>query len=179
MSTVAHRYALAAWRLAQDGESQETLLHELRSFVQAMQDQPLLQQTLTSPSFARENVTIVAQVAQAADLMPLSRRVLSFVQQQGRISLLADIVDALESLVDESRGRLRAYVQVAVPLDDGQVVRLEKTLSKRFGKPVIAQVQIQPALVAGMICRVGKFTFDSSLRKQLGEFAERVGVQSA
>jgi F-type H+-transporting ATPase subunit delta len=64
-----------------------------------------------------------------------------------------------------------------VPLSSEQVQRIGETLTARMGTPVIPEVAVDPKLIAGMVCRVGELTFDSTLKNQLGLMAERLDTR--
>jgi F-type H+-transporting ATPase subunit delta len=62
---------------------------------------------------------------------------------------------------------VRADVSSAKPLTNEQQGALEVELSRMVGKKAKLQFQIEPALVAGVVARVGSKVYDGSVKGQL------------
>ena len=77
------------------------------------------------------------------------------------------MVEAFEVLLDEHLGFIRADVSSAQPLSDGQKQALETQLTRLAGKKAKLKFQTDPALVAGVVARVGSKVYDGSVRGQL------------
>ena len=77
------------------------------------------------------------------------------------------IRSAYEELADREAGRLRAEVAAASPIGDQQLERLRRALAARTGKDIELSVELDPALLAGVVAKVGDLVFDGSLRTQL------------
>ena len=176
MSALAERYAEAAFRLTKTVELGDRLVSELSAFFQQLRALPALRQVMTDPSLRREASSVLTEVTASAGMSELGQNVLRLLESRGRLNLLEEVGRALCRRVDKAAGRLRAHVQSAVPLSPKQVERLEHVLRERFGKPVVADILVEPRLLAGIVCRVGRLTFDSSVKKQVAYFAERVGA---
>lgn len=179
MSQLADRYARAAWAVAQGADAGAALIEDFAVFAGSYAAEPSLRQALENPAFKNERAGVLTGLLAKAETRPVAARLLQLMLEHERLPLLADVEASLRALADAASGRVRASVQAAVPLSAEQVVRIEEVLTKRVGRPVVAEVQVDPTLVAGMVCRVGRLTFDSSLKKQLGHFAEFAGVNSA
>lgn len=179
MSALAERYAEAAFRQAQSVEAGDALVKEIVAFLDQLDAAPLLGRTLRDPALAGDAPKVLRAIAHKLKLSELCQRILLLTLERGRLSLLTDIGRAIARRTDKAAGRLRAHVQLAVPPSDAQIKRIEQVLAKRFGKPVIADVQVHPDLLGGMLCRIGRLTFDASLKKQFAQFAERAGTSNA
>jgi F-type H+-transporting ATPase subunit delta len=79
----------------------------------------------------------------------------------------SSIVEAFEALLDERLGYVRAYVASAQPLPDAQRSRLEAEISRVAGKKAKLKFSVDPALVAGVVARIGSTVYDGSVRGQL------------
>lgn len=179
MSELAERYARAAWDVAQQTGAGAALLEDLSAFAGSYATEPSLRHALENPAFKNERAGVLTTLLQQTGARPVAAKLLQLMLEHERMPLLADVEASLRSLADAASGRVRASVQAAVPLSAEQVARIEEVLTKRVGRPVVAEVQVDPTLVAGMVCRVGRLTFDSSLKKQLGQFAESAGAAGA
>lgn len=176
MMILAQRYARGALAAAGEGE-RETLVDQMEQFVACVSQNPSLSTVLTHPALAQERSTVVKAVANHLALGPVAHNVLGLLVQRGRTNLLVDVAQQMRALTDAAQGLLRAHVTSAMPLGEPEVRRLEQQLSERMGKPVRAQVQVDASLIGGMVCEVGELTFDSSLKNQLANLADRFGTR--
>jgi F-type H+-transporting ATPase subunit delta len=90
------------------------------------------------------------------------------VRQPQGLSALAN-VEHLSNVAAELRERLTALVSTASPLTEAQLDRLTGILSRRYGRPVRLNVELDPGLIAGLSIRIGDEIIDGSLRSRLGE----------
>ena len=75
--------------------------------------------------------------------------------------------EAYEALLDERLGYVRADVSSAHPLSNLQRANLEVELSRLAGKKAKLKFSTDPALLAGVVARVGSTVYDGSVRGQL------------
>jgi F-type H+-transporting ATPase subunit delta len=62
---------------------------------------------------------------------------------------------------------VQARVTTAVALNDAQRTRLAESLSKALGKQVSVDASEQPAIIGGLVVRVGDQVIDGSVRTRL------------
>jgi F-type H+-transporting ATPase subunit delta len=77
--------------------------------------------------------------------------------------------------VAEHEGTVVAEVQSAVALDAGQIARLEAALSRATGKRVQAKVVTDPALMGGLVAKIGDTVFDGSVKSRFSDVREQWG----
>ena len=65
------------------------------------------------------------------------------------------------------RGEVTAEVTSAHPLSDAQVAALKAALKDKLGKDVTLQARVNPALLGGLVVKVGSRMIDTSLRTRL------------
>ena len=65
------------------------------------------------------------------------------------------------------RGETTAEVTSAEPLTDAQVSALKDALKDSLGKDVALDARVDPALIGGLIVKVGSRMINSSLRTKL------------
>jgi F-type H+-transporting ATPase subunit delta len=94
-------------------------------------------------------------------------RFLQLVVQRGRQYLLGDIAREYEELVDRHLDRVHAVVATARPVDGKLAAAVRQRLSAVFGKEVLPHFRAEPALLGGIVVRVGDRVFDGSLRRKL------------
>jgi F-type H+-transporting ATPase subunit delta len=72
-------------------------------------------------------------------------------------------------LSDAKQGVLRAEVTTAVRLSEGYYAKLQAQLEKMTGQRVALDRREDPAILAGVIARIGDRVYDGSLRARLTE----------
>jgi F-type H+-transporting ATPase subunit delta len=66
-----------------------------------------------------------------------------------------------------------AEIRTAVPLDDSQRDRLAEALSAATGKRVELKVIVDPAVLGGILTRIGDTVIDGTVRHRLDQLKER------
>jgi len=75
--------------------------------------------------------------------------------QHGRASFLGEIVAAYAELQDAAAQRTRAQVTTATPLAEDQRARIQQYLAARLQREIVIETAIDPALIGGIVVRVG------------------------
>jgi F-type H+-transporting ATPase subunit delta len=78
-------------------------------------------------------------------------------------------------LADERLGWVRVDVTSAKPLNDSQRARIEGEISQLAGKKAKLRFSQDPALLGGVVARVGSTVYDGSVRGQLDRLRTRLG----
>ncbi len=120
---------------------------------------------------ARKEAALTA-AAERASASPLSVSLLRLLQARQRVGLISDIARLFRDLVDERTGRVRAEVTAAVPLPAASVEALAARLSAATGRQVDLTPRVDPAVLGGLVARVGSTVYDASLRTQLRRMRE-------
>jgi F-type H+-transporting ATPase subunit delta len=92
---------------------------------------------------------------------------------RGRLAERA--IDELARAAAAFRGRVVAVVTTAVALDDERAERLAAALSRAQGRTVRLQVVVDPAIMGGVIVRIGDEIIDGSVRRQLARARDELG----
>jgi F-type H+-transporting ATPase subunit delta len=91
-----------------------------------------------------------------------------------RLFHLRDIVQQFETLVEDHQGIVRARVTTAVPLADAEVAELVQTLEASLHKKVNAVTHVDPAILGGMVVKVGDRIADRSVARGLELMREQL-----
>lgn len=169
-SAAAERYARALFSLAGDQGRVEAVGAELATLVEAMRQVPALREVLVRPLHpAKERRAALRAVGEKLGLSPLLLNFCSFLIDQRRTRDIESIHEHYVRLAEEAAGRVRGEVVSAAPLDAGQLERLRSALARQTGRTVDLEVRVDPALLGGVVARVGDLVFDGSLRTQLAQ----------
>ena len=84
-----------------------------------------------------------------------------------RLFVLPLIIKAFRAMVANHKGEVSASVTVAEPLSDEHLSALKSALNTVTGKDVDLQVDVDPAIIGGLVVKLGSRMVDSSLRTKL------------
>ena len=178
MRTIAQHYAEALAEVAISQKSAEMVRRELRDFLTLLRESGQLGVLLGSPAVSRANKHAVAQAL--VERMGASRTLRNFlfvVIDQRRVALLPEIQQALEAQLDELEGVARARIVSARQLKESEKKQLRAALERLSGRRVEAHYELDPALIAGSVVRVGSTVYDGSVRSQLERLRARLESQ--
>jgi F-type H+-transporting ATPase subunit delta len=176
VSVVASRYGAALVDVITASGSTidpAAALAQLRSFEQLIEISPELRNALLSPAVPPARKRAVATRILEASLDPAQhpakvvRNFLFVVIDHRRVADFASIVNAVEILLDQRLGFVRADVSTAKPLDAAQQAGLEAEISRVAGKRAKLKFSIEPDLIGGAVARIGSTVYDGSVRGQL------------
>ncbi|SER29020.1 F-type H+-transporting ATPase subunit delta [Nitrosomonas sp. Nm51] len=99
------------------------------------------------------------------------RNFLLMLAENSRIGVLPQISQLFEHLKSQHEGMLEATVVSAFEMDGGQLKKLTASLERKFNRKIDAKVQVDQALIGGVIVEVGDEIFDASIRGKLQAMA--------
>ena len=168
VSGLAERYATALFELAEDDKALAALETDVGRFATMHDQSDDLQSFLRSPIYsAEEQLRGIDAVLQKAEITGLVGNFLKVVAGNRRLFAVPEIITAFRRLMAEKRGETTAEVTSAEPLTDEQVTALKAALKDSLGKDVALDARVDPALIGGLIVKVGSRMIDSSLRTKL------------
>jgi F-type H+-transporting ATPase subunit delta len=91
--------------------------------------------------------------------------------RNGRLGELKSVIRVVRQLAADHRGETTAEITSAHPLDDAQVAALKANLKTRIGRDVAIDAQVDPAILGGIVVRLGSQMIDASIRTKLNTLA--------
>ena len=91
-----------------------------------------------------------------------------------RQMLIPQVAIEYGNLVDETSGRVHAQVTVSREVSDDERNAIAAQLSRAFAKTVVPHVDVNPAILGGVVVRVGDRVLDGSVRKRLKTLKARI-----
>ena len=165
---IARRYAKALLLIGEEDGKAETYREELAGFAALLEKEPTLEQAIVNPLYDGEGRRRVLEtVIGRLDLGQVTKSFLMPLFDKGRISFLPYINEFYQKLADELKGIARASLVSATELPDKTIEKIREALSKKTGKEVILDVEQDPALIGGIVTRIGDLILDGSIRTQL------------
>ena len=169
ISGMAGRYANALFELALETKATDAVKSDLESFDAAIADNPELARLVRSPVFgADEQLRALTAILDKAGIKGMAANFLRVITTNRRLFAVRDMIRAFRALVARHRGEVTAQVTVAEPLNDANVDALKAALkSITGGKDIDLNVKVEPAIIGGLVVKVGSRMVDSSLRTKL------------
>ena len=156
------------------------LTSQLQEFEQLYQQNAELKILFTTPAIPlKKKLATLSEIATKMDLQAVTQNFLSVVLEHERFSVLGDIVEAFELLLNERLGIVVAQVSSARSLGDTEKQELEKALCERTGKQVQLSFSLDPELIGGVTAQVGSTIYDGSVRGQLERLRKELAGQMA
>jgi F-type H+-transporting ATPase subunit delta len=168
LSAISTRYAKALVDVVTEPGSNinpQQAMEQLRQVAAMVASSEDLRNALLSPAVSPGRKRAV--VAKLVDVHPKLRNFLFVVIDHRRVHEIPSMVEAFEVLLDEYLGFVRADVSSAMPLNDSQKAALEAQLTRVAGRKAKLDFKTDPALVAGVVARLGSKVYDGSVRGQL------------
>jgi F-type H+-transporting ATPase subunit delta len=167
-SGVAGRYATALFELALEQEALEQVAVDLNRFSEALDAFDDLARLVKSPVFtAEEQGRALAAILEQLKVEKLTRNFLLLVAKNRRLFATPGMIHAFRAMHARRRGEISAMVTAASKLTEAQVSALKQALKAALGKEVMLEERIDPALLGGLVVKVGSRMVDTSLRTKL------------
>jgi F-type H+-transporting ATPase subunit delta len=171
-ASLAGRYATALFELARDEGQLEAVGASLAALRDALRDSPELRELTTSPLIGRDqSLEAVRAVAGSMGLDSITANFLGVLAQNRRLSQLPNVIRNFNLLAAAHRGETTAEIVSAHPLDDGQVAALKANLRNRVGGEVAVDLTVDPAILGGLVVKIGSQMIDGSIRTKLNNLA--------
>jgi F-type H+-transporting ATPase subunit delta len=168
VSGVPGRYASALFDLANEQKLVVPTADGLGAFQRLIDSSPELQGLMRSPVYkTAEQEAAVAALASQAGIKGLALNFLKLMAKNRRLPAVPQAISAYHSLVAKSRGEVTADVTSAEALSAKQVSDLKAALKSAIGSDVALQTRVDPAILGGLIVKVGSRMMDNSLRTKL------------
>jgi F-type H+-transporting ATPase subunit delta len=168
LSGVAGRYATALFDLALEANAIEPVKADLDRFDALVAESSDLIRLVRSPVFsAEEQLQALSAVLDRAGIGGLAANFVKLTASNRRLFAVRDMIKAFRELVARHKGEATAEVTVAEPLKDQHVAALRSALKAVTGKDVDLDVTVDPAILGGLVVKLGSRMVDSSLRTKL------------
>jgi len=167
-SGVAGRYARALFDLATEHKAVADVASALSSFQGLIDESEDLQRLMRSPVFKSEDQSAAIEaIAAKAGIKGLALNFLKVMGGNRRLAAVPSAISAFNTLVSQSKGEATAEVTSAEKLSAKQLADLKAALKAATGSDVAIDTKVDPAILGGLIVKVGSRMMDNSLRTKL------------
>lgn len=171
----ARRYAEAAFQIAEGDGTLDAWLEELETAAQLLGD-PAVARVLANPAVpipVRSEAVAHALGERASDKV---RNLALLLVRRGRTDLLPAVAREFRAFYERRRGIVRATVISAAPLDGEELAAIRRRLGDLAGGALEIDEQVDPAILGGVIVRLGDRMIDGSLRGRLERLRTRLAA---
>jgi F-type H+-transporting ATPase subunit delta len=173
--SLARRYARALLDIGQEERQLRRVLSEVEEFGKALGGSPALREVMEADDInRRDKHAALDAVLSKAGFLPTTQSFLSLLIEKGRMNVLPQILVSLRGMVEEVEGIERVEVIVPMALSVTQKDLLRTVLERRTGKKVVLEETVDPAVLGGMVVRVGSTVYDGSVRTQIHQIRENL-----
>ncbi len=164
----AARYARALLDVVIKEGNPEQVEQELATFAGLMTQNPPLQSALTNPAVPVTGKRgLVKELAARLNLSPPLAKLLQLLADRDRLVLVPDLLDVYKDRLMDYRQVVRADVTTAEPLPEATASVLKQRLAELTGRQVTMTTRVDPAIIGGVVAKVGSTVYDGSVASQL------------
>ena len=174
--TAATRYARALLDVAvKEQLPLEDIEREIAGVADLFTAHPTLAKVLLNPA-----VPVPRKRAAVTDLVALTKvssvvgKLLTLLAERDRLVLLPDLVASYRDHLDHYRKVVRAEVTTTTPLAPERTQAIQQALARVTGRDVRLTTRVDPAILGGMVARIGSTVYDGSVTRQLAKMKERL-----
>ncbi len=168
VSGMAGRYALALFELALEDKGLDATKADLERFDALVAENTDLQRLVRSPVFsAEEQGKALSAVLAAAGIGGLAAKFLNAVTANRRLFAVRQMIKDFRALHARHKGEVSAEVTLAETPSERQLAAIKDALGAVTRKDVQVDVKVDPAIIGGLVVKLGSRMVDTSLRTKL------------
>lgn len=170
----SRRYATALFQTAQKQNSLDAVQKDLALILQLMEQTPALRNMWESPLLpgGRKRDLIDRLFANSVDKLTLS--FLRLLVDKRREEILETVEREMRDLADAAHHLVRAEAIFAIAPTPAEQSDLQRSLEQRTGEQVNLTVQVDPAILGGVVVRMQDTIIDGSVRGTLERLREQL-----
>jgi F-type H+-transporting ATPase subunit delta len=148
---------------------------ELSRFADLVDQHADLRETLKNPrvsTLAKRNV--IAGLSERLTLSSPLSKLLAMLADRDRLPLVSDLNEVYQERLREHLQILQAEVTTATPIDAAYASTLLERLQAATGRRVTMTTRVDPALIGGLVARIGSTVYDGSVATRLAKLREQL-----
>ena len=174
VQSVARVYAVGLLDSVPASEA-ASVLDEARSFlVDVLDPQPQFERLLCTVTTQQDLKLQLIERVVAPRATPIFTNFLRVLIRHDRAVLLRTVVAVAEREWEIRSGKVRVRVTSATPLTDVSTTALVESLTRSLAAEPILETKVDPALLGGVVIRVGDTVYDGSVRNRLKQLRARL-----
>jgi F-type H+-transporting ATPase subunit delta len=172
---IAGRFARALFEVAVKEADPRAIEEQLAGFVDLLATSAVLRRALTNPIIPVDRKrNAVTAIGARLGWSPVLAKLIDMLVERDAVEVLPDVLDRYRKRLMDHLGIVRADVATAVPLPDERVEAIRHALASATGKQVTVVTRVDPALIGGVVAKVGSTVYDGSITRQLERIREKM-----
>lgn len=169
----AVRYAKALFDVTLKEGVLEQAERDLAAFTALFEQHAELPKVLFNPAVpVTAKRKAIDQLVTRAGLKGPVAKIVALLADRDRLELLPELAVAFKERLMDHQQVVRAEVVTAGPISDDRVAALQKQLARLTGRTVTMNTRVDPAIVGGVVAKVGTTVYDASVATQLAKLRE-------
>jgi F-type H+-transporting ATPase subunit delta len=166
---IARQYAQALYDVVVKTGRRDPAGQELADVAAFIASHPELSGVLRSAAVpvARKRAIVRALFDAAPGVGNEVQRLVLLLADRDRLGSLDEVVAAFQARVMEADRIVRAELSAIAPLDEGARRAIVAALGRAVDREVLVTERVDPALIGGIVARVGSVVFDGSVARHL------------
>jgi F-type H+-transporting ATPase subunit delta len=174
--SLARRYAKAIVQIGVAQKNLDKLGADLDTLAGALKTSPELVDVLSNPAVRRADRRKVLDALLARiGAQSATKSFVNLLLDHERLGSLPAISREVDAMIEAKAGKVTAEVTSAVDLTSSQLAQITQTLEKLSGKKVVIEKKKDPALLGGVVAKMGDTVYDGSVRTQLRALRDELG----
>ena len=170
---IARRYAKALINLAE--KDLENTGKSLTALADVFSNSAELSEVLSDTKVSSQiKQNVLKEILKKIKVSKLVDTFIRYLLAKRRIVLLPNIERAFNLFLQKKLGRIEAGITVAQEISEVTVGKLEKAISRYSGKEVTVNITIDPAIIGGIVTRIGSVVIDGSIHTQLNQIRQSI-----
>jgi F-type H+-transporting ATPase subunit delta len=172
---IARRYAEAVMEIAVSDQSVDRWLADVKLIGEAFGDRHLAF-VLREPKIPAQRKELILRDLFANRVSPAALNLALVLNQDGLVEIGPRLVVEFERLYDDYRGQAHGEVTTAMPLQPEERASIAADLQRITGKRILLEERVDPAILGGVVARVGDTLIDGSVRRRLHLLREQIAL---
>jgi F-type H+-transporting ATPase subunit delta len=174
-TTIANRYARALADVIVGRNETGEVAKEVGDFERMMSENPQLRGVFASPVIATERKrSVLDELLSRAGYRQTTANFLRLLLDNSRLHNLDQMLGALSRELDVRTNVVSAEVTTAREIGQQEKAELHNQLKAATGKEVRLQFRTDPAIIGGVVTRIGSLVYDGSIKNQLAQMKRRL-----
>ena len=174
--TAATRYARALLDVALNEHTDLSVIDtQLGTFADVFNQHSALRKALLNPAVpVPRKRAAVADLLARLGVLPIVGKTLLLLADNDRLAIVPDLADVFHQRVQDRQNIVRANVTTAIALSPQHLADIQRSLATATGRTVDLTSRVDPAIVGGMVARIGSTVFDGSIVSHLKRIRQRL-----
>ena len=167
-SHIARPYANAIFSLAQEKGNMAEWSEQLQ-LLAAVIDDAQMAKIISDPAVSSDQLVELVVGVCGKNFTSESQNLVKLMVRNERLAAAKELSAQYQVLRDEAEQVIEAQLITASDVDEKQKEAIAAALSKRLGKSVKLNAEVDESLIGGAIVRAGDWVVDGSVKAQLSE----------